>query len=118
MNVKIGDVIEYLFVANGPGHFIPYGSYHTVKDLYRDSNGVLFLALIEYMGNIYFLAPKYFKVVGTSVNMTDLAKMGIVANPPCSGKIADAIKPPKDCECGKDKHGFAMHTHWCPKFAG
>jgi len=19
------------------------------------------------------------------------------------------------CECGKDKHGFAIHSHWCPK---
>ena len=19
------------------------------------------------------------------------------------------------CECGKDKHGFAMHSNWCPK---
>ena len=22
----------------------------------------------------------------------------------------------KLCECGKDKHGFACHTDWCPKY--
>lgn len=23
----------------------------------------------------------------------------------------------KVCECGKDKHGFACHSTWCPKFS-
>ena len=22
----------------------------------------------------------------------------------------------KECECGKDKHNFACHTTWCPKY--
>jgi hypothetical protein len=22
----------------------------------------------------------------------------------------------KECECGKEKHGFASHSHWCPVF--
>ena len=23
----------------------------------------------------------------------------------------------KNCECGKDKHGFFSHSSWCPKYA-
>ena len=22
----------------------------------------------------------------------------------------------KECECGKDKHNFAKHSDWCPKY--
>jgi hypothetical protein len=25
-----------------------------------------------------------------------------------------ALAPPKACECGKEKHGFAGHSDWCP----
>lgn len=24
-------------------------------------------------------------------------------------------EPQTQCECGKDKHGFANHSRWCPK---
>lgn len=26
------------------------------------------------------------------------------------------IDKEKVCECGKDKHGFANHSDWCPKY--
>lgn len=34
--------------------------------------------------------------------------------------VAERIKDKEDkkdvdCECGKDKHGFANHSRWCPK---
>jgi hypothetical protein len=28
----------------------------------------------------------------------------------------DPTKLMKACECGKDKHGFARHSTWCPKY--
>lgn len=26
------------------------------------------------------------------------------------------VKKAKECECGADKHGFANHSDWCPKY--
>jgi len=30
-------------------------------------------------------------------------------------KMTSLAKYP-ECECGKDKHGFAKHSDWCPKY--
>jgi len=32
----------------------------------------------------------------------------------CAKIITPIIE--KKCECGKDKHGFASHSPWCPKY--
>jgi hypothetical protein len=33
------------------------------------------------------------------------------------GDFPDRVLTPKECECGKDKHGFFAHSTWCPKYA-
>lgn len=30
-------------------------------------------------------------------------------------KVIEKSNETKVCECGKDKHGFANHSNWCPK---
>jgi hypothetical protein len=30
--------------------------------------------------------------------------------------ITSVISSTKECECGKDKHGFARHSNWCVKY--
>ena len=31
-----------------------------------------------------------------------------------TGSVSDNENE-KECECGKDKHGFETHSKWCPK---
>ncbi len=30
---------------------------------------------------------------------------------------AQVLKSPKECQCGKEKHGFASHSSWCDLFS-
>lgn len=32
-----------------------------------------------------------------------------------SGPVTVTLGRPKECECGKEKHGFASHSQWCPR---
>lgn len=31
-------------------------------------------------------------------------------------KMVSGNYKPKECECGKEKHGFSTHSDWCPKY--
>ena len=43
---------------------------------------------------------------------------GYVTNIPFTYVVFDTIpkQSSTECECGKDKHGFAFHSSWCPKY--
>lgn len=63
--------------------------------------------LVVNLGRYYSLCSIYANSYTSFCGGTD--KKDISVNP------LDNLVKPSICECGKDKHGFAEHTSWCPK---
>lgn len=59
----------------------------------------------------------------TTVNVNGLVetycnvcyKLAVLDNYPGMVDGGGTFITPVKCECGKDKHGFANHSRWCPK---
>lgn len=120
--IEVGDVVEYIGPMTGDGW--AKGKFYTVNATVCVGSTQFIYPLEVIQGNDY---EKNFRLIskGTVAGIPTFRPLNASMLPPTTISIPKgyemaegkpyAIKT-KVCECGTDKHKFASHSTWCPKY--